>query len=125
MIGQDIAESSLGDDNIIALLHHLKQPTLFTRDEHFYEKRLGHRGYCLAWLDVAPEETAFFICRFLNHSRFETKSQRMGCVVRLHQEGIHFWELNRVAPQQLSWPEKADRRRARGPNGLSVRPSSL
>ena len=39
VIGQDVAQLSIGDDNILALLHRLKQPTLFTRDEHFFKRR--------------------------------------------------------------------------------------
>ena len=39
LIGQDVAQLSIGDDNILALLHRLKQPTLFTRDEHFFKRR--------------------------------------------------------------------------------------
>jgi hypothetical protein len=42
VIGQDIAPISIGDDNILALLHRLKQPTLFTRDEDFFKHRLCH-----------------------------------------------------------------------------------
>lgn len=42
VIGQDIARVSLGDDNILALLHRLKQPTLFTRDEDFFDRQLCH-----------------------------------------------------------------------------------
>ena len=63
VIGQDIAELSIADENIIALMHHLKQPTLFTRDEHFFNRRLCHAAYGLVWLDAVPEEAAFFIRR--------------------------------------------------------------
>ncbi len=40
MIGEDIARLSISDDKILALLHRLKQPTLFTRDEHFFKPSL-------------------------------------------------------------------------------------
>ena len=38
VIGQDIAQLSIGDDNIIVLLHGLKSTTLFTRDEDFFKR---------------------------------------------------------------------------------------
>ncbi|MBI2925202.1 MAG: hypothetical protein HYY24_05805 [Verrucomicrobia bacterium] len=60
LIGHDISESSVSDDNIITLLHRLKQPTLFTRDEDFFQRRLCHLGYALIWLDAAPAEAAMF-----------------------------------------------------------------
>lgn len=59
VIGQDIGELSIGDDNIISLLHRLKLPTLFTRDEDFFKSELCHSGYALIWLDAAPAESAF------------------------------------------------------------------
>ena len=39
IIGLDTARLSIGDDNMLAMLHRLKQPTLFTRDEHFFKHR--------------------------------------------------------------------------------------
>jgi len=39
VIGQDIAELSVGDDNILKLLHHVKQPTFFTRESYRTSKR--------------------------------------------------------------------------------------
>ena len=51
VIGQDVAQLSIGDDNILALLHRLKQPTLFTRDEHFFKRRLCHPSYGLVLLN--------------------------------------------------------------------------
>lgn len=106
VIGQELAALSIGDDNIIALLHHLKQPTLFTRDFHFFRHPLCHDGYGLAFLDLAPEESAVFIRRFLNHPRFKTKADRMGAVVRVHHDGIQFWQRNRAGLQRVAWVER-------------------
>ncbi len=47
IIGQDIAQSSIGDDNILALLPRLKRPTFFTRDEHF--SNAGFAILPMAW----------------------------------------------------------------------------
>lgn len=56
VIGQDSAQASIGDDNILTLLHRLKQPTLFTRDKDFFKRDPCHPAYGLVWLDAAPEE---------------------------------------------------------------------
>jgi hypothetical protein len=103
VIGQDIAVLSIGDDNILTLLHHLKQPTLFTRDLHFFRRHLCHAGYALVFLDLAPEESAVFIRRFLHHPRFKTKARRMGIVARVHHDGVHFWQRNRPTLQRTGW----------------------
>jgi len=105
VIGREVAESSIGDDNIVSLLHRLKHPTFFTRDEHFFKRRLCHKSYCLVWLDVAPEEAALFVQRFLRHSRFDTRAKRLGLVARAHHDGVHFWQRNRAALQQAGWTE--------------------
>ena len=53
-IGPDVANQSIGDDDILPVLHRLKQPTFFTRDGDFWKPRLWHAGYCLVFMDV-PE----------------------------------------------------------------------
>jgi hypothetical protein len=103
IVGQDIAQSSIGDDNILVLLHRLKQPTLFTRDEHFFKRRLCHPAYGLVWLDVAPEECALFIRRVLRFARFGTRAKRMGVVARAHHDGLEFWQSRHPGLQRLQW----------------------
>ena len=103
VIGQDIAQLRIGDDNIVVLLHRLKQPTLFTRDEDFFKRGLCHPAYALVWLDAAPEEAALFVRRFLRHPRFQTKAARLGTVARVHHDGIHFWQQKRAALQRVGW----------------------
>jgi hypothetical protein len=102
-IGHEAGPMSLGDDNILVLLHRMKRPTLFTRDQHFFEKRLAHPRYGLVWLDLAPEECAVFIRRFLRHSRFRTDASRMGLVARVHHDGVHFWQRHRPHLQFVPW----------------------
>ena len=87
----------------MALLHHLKQPTLFTRDEHFFKRGWCHRAYALSWLDAAPEECALFIRRWLQHPRFRHKADRMGIVARAHHDGVHFWKRNHANLQHMEW----------------------
>jgi hypothetical protein len=104
VIGQDVARSSIGDDNILALLHHLKDPTLFSRDEHFFKRGLCHPSYALVFLDVVPEEAALFTRRVLRHPRFATRCSRMGTVVRVHHDGIQFWQLHVSGLRRVPWP---------------------
>jgi len=106
MVGQDIARSSLGDDDIVALLHRLKQPTFFTRDEDFFDSKLLHPAYGLVWLDVAAEEAGLFVRRLLRHPRFATKAHRLGMVVRVHHDGLEFWERHRAELKRLRWPRQ-------------------
>ena len=103
MVGQDIAQLSIGDDDIVVLLQHLKQPTFFTRDEDFFTRELCHPGYGLFWLDVAPEEAALFVRRVLRHPRFATKASRLGIVTRVHHDGLQFWQRNRAVRQRVVW----------------------
>lgn len=59
-IGYEVGRKGMKDREIIPFLHQLNQPTLFTRDDDFYERRLCHAGYCLVYLDVRKEEVATF-----------------------------------------------------------------
>lgn len=105
-IGQDYASLGILDENVITLLHRLKQPTFFTRDRDFFKVELCHGRYSLVWLDVAPEETALYVRRYLRHPRFKTKNLRLGTVARVHHDGINFWE-RRNELTEVPWFEVA------------------
>ena len=105
-IGQDLAQLSIGDDQVLTLLHQLKQPTLFTRDEHFFNRHLCHPAYGLVWLDLAPEEAALFIRRVLRHPRFATRANRMGLVIRAHPDALHFWQWPGARLQRAAWGQR-------------------
>ena len=107
VVGQDIARLSIADDNILLLLHRLKQPTVFTRDQDFFQRELCHPGYGLVWLDAAPEEAALFIRRVLRHPRFRTKASRMGVVARAHHDGLQFWQPHSAALQRTAWSNRS------------------
>lgn len=78
-IGIEIGRWGMKDRNdIIPLLHTLRRPTFFTRDHGFYHLSLLHPEYCLVHLDVAFDEVADYLRRFLRHQAFRTRSQRMG-----------------------------------------------
>src|SRR3954467_7811045 len=72
-IGEDFAHLGILDENIISLLHRLKQPAFFTRDRDFFKRELCHPRYSLVWLDGPPEEAALYVRRYLRHPRFKTK----------------------------------------------------
>ena len=101
-IGAGIGRRGLLDDEIITLLHGLRRPTFFTRDDDFYELHLCHIRYCLVYLDVEKSETAWFVRRFLRHSDFNTQVKRMDKVIRVSRVGISFWERHQ-AKQQHEW----------------------
>ncbi len=103
-IGFEIGRFGMKDrDDIIPLLHTLRRPTFFTRDHGFYHPSLLHAAYCLVYLDVAFDETAEFIHRFLRHPAFRTQAQRMGKVVRAHHNGVSYRQVHEKKAQALRW----------------------
>ena len=57
-IGVEVGDKGMSDQDIVVLLHSLSRPTLFTRDDDFYERGLCHDRYCLVFLDVRDDEVA-------------------------------------------------------------------
>jgi hypothetical protein len=102
-IGYEIGRKGMKDREIIPFLHQLSQPTFFTRDNGFYERRLCHTGYCLVYLDVRKEEVATFIRRVLRHRAFRTKAQRMGKVIRVSHIGLSVWTRHAEKEERLDW----------------------
>ena len=102
-IGYEVGRKGVKDQEIVPLLHQLDQPTFFTRDDDFYERKLCHAGYCLVLLDVRKEEVAFFVRRILQQPSFNTKAKRMGKVIRASHVGLSFWRLHGEKEEQLSW----------------------
>ena len=103
-IGIEIGRLGMKDrTDIIPLLHTLRHPTFFTRDHGFYHPSLLHPAYCLVYLNVAFDEIADFIRRFLRHPTFRTRAQRIGKVVRVHHSGISYWQGNVKKAHAFSW----------------------
>lgn len=102
-IGTDEARKGIQDDEITSLLRHRRSVTFFTQDSDFYLKRLCHPKCCIVLLNVDEAQTAEFIRKFLRHSEFQTQAQRMGKVVRISQETIHFWRLHGEAEETIHW----------------------
>jgi hypothetical protein len=104
-IGDNVGQKGMKDNTIIPLLHQLRQPTFFTRDQGFYERGLCHARYCLVYLAVEKSEVAMFVRRLLHHPEFDTKAKRMGMVIRVSHAGLSAWRLNVEKEMRLSWNE--------------------
>ena len=104
-IGYDLAYKGIIDENIIVLLHSFKQSTLFTWDKKLYNSKLNHKNYGIVHVDVKPKDVAVFIRKFLTNGIFDSKSKRMGKIVRITYEGIKWWEFSKDVEQQFFWKE--------------------
>ena len=102
-IGYEVGRKGMKDREIIPFLHQLKQPTFFTRDDDFYERKLCHAGYCLVYLNVRKEEVATFVRRVLRQKAFKTKTRRMGKVIRASHVGLSVWNLHAQKEDHLDW----------------------
>jgi hypothetical protein len=100
---KEFARSGIQDSDIIPLLHRLKQPTFFTHDQDFFQRRLVHSAYTLVWLDVFDGEAAAFISSFLKHPLFSTSAKRMGVVARVHRSGIRIWQRSSATLRRVNW----------------------
>ena len=81
-IGHEVGRQGMKDEEIVPLLHELKRATFFTRDLGFYKRYFCHSYYCLTILDIGQYEVANFLERFLQSQKFNTKTKRMGEVIR-------------------------------------------
>lgn len=102
-IGNDVGRQGLQDKEIISLLHGLRRPTFFTRDDDFYARKLCHPKYSLVYLAVKKEEAAVFIRRFLHFKEFETETKRMGSVIRVSHTGLWVWRLHAEKQIRFGW----------------------
>jgi hypothetical protein len=102
-IGYDLAQQGITDEQIIPFLLQRRRPTFFTRDLGFFDRRLGHRRYCLVCLALAKHEVATFVRRVLNHNELDTQAKRMGTVIRVSHQGLRVWRLNADEEQSLEW----------------------
>ena len=102
-IGAEMGHVGVPDAEIIPLLLRLKKPTFFTRDFDFFRAELRHPRYCLAWLNVRPDLAAFYVRRFLRHRNFHTHEQRLGKVIRIHFEGLEYWQPGESGACSVQW----------------------
>jgi hypothetical protein len=105
-IGYDIGRKGMKDEEqIIPLLHKLKNSTFVTRDLGFFREENRHARYCLVCLAVSQKETADFLKRFLRHPCFDTKTKRMGKVAHVSHVGVRFWRMGALDEQLVSWAD--------------------
>ncbi|MBI3949784.1 MAG: hypothetical protein HY314_04950 [Acidobacteria bacterium] len=90
-------------DQILPLLHQRRQATFFTFDLGLYDPKWRHANYCVVCLNVPWAQGAEYIRRFLRHRRFNTKSKRMGKVIRLTVDGVAYWALGERGRVKLAW----------------------
>src|SRR4030042_4348862 len=102
-IGHEIGRQGMKDEEIIPLLHKLHQTTFFTRDLGFYKRKLCHVNYCLVILDTEQYEVASFIRRFLQHEKLNTKTKRMGRVIRITHAGMNILQLYSEKEEEIEW----------------------
>jgi hypothetical protein len=105
-IGSEVGKQGMGDSQVVALLHNLRQPTFFTRDDDFYDRGLAHSGHCLVYLCVGKAEAASFVRRFLHHPAFDTNAKRMGSVVRVSHGGLWAWRAGADGQAHLEWGDR-------------------
>lgn len=105
LIGCDISEKGIQDENIPGFLIQQPRPTFITRDEGFYDKKLCHARYCLVYLAVRPNESASFVRRLLRHPLFKTRAQRLGAVIRVSSAGLQLWRLREPREIFFSWSD--------------------
>ncbi len=60
-IGVDVATKGIKDTQIITLLQQLHGVLFLTRDTDFFKHNYCHPNYCIVYLDVEKNETAWFI----------------------------------------------------------------
>ena len=102
-IGHQIGHKGIEDREIISLLHNLKNPTFFTRDNDFYQSKLCHNQYCIVFLAVKKDEVGIFIHRFLHHENFNTVKKRLGSVVKITHTNISIKKLNFEKEIKITW----------------------
>jgi hypothetical protein len=103
LIGRDISEKGIKDERIPGFLLKQSRPTFFTRDEGFYDRQLRHAGYCLIVVAVRPNESAFFVRRCLRHPHLNSRTRRLGAVIRISSSGLQMWRLRETQEIFLPW----------------------
>ncbi|MBI2948774.1 MAG: hypothetical protein HYY23_14135 [Verrucomicrobia bacterium] len=103
-IGLDVSRKGMADEEILPLLLTLPRPTFFTRDLGLGARSSVHPRYCLVILAVGQYEVAHFVRRLLRHPAFNTRTKRMGTVIRVMPTGLNVWRLHTDQEMRLSWP---------------------
>ena len=102
-IGFDIQSKGLSDENIIPFLLAIRRPTLFSRDQGFYQRALCHARYCLVTLAVDEREVAQYTRRVLRHPALNTQAKRLGAVIRASATSLTVWRLHAEQEEIVNW----------------------
>jgi hypothetical protein len=107
-IGHDIARKGLQDEEILPFLHHLRQPTFFTRDLGFYRREVCHRRYGLV-LSCRDARGGGYLCASCAvYPTVNTRAKRMGTVVRASHRGLALWRLHTQEEEVMLWEAHGD-----------------
>ncbi|MBC8228387.1 hypothetical protein H8E77_02420 [bacterium] len=104
-IGHEVGRQSMQDDEIIPrLLLEVKRTTFLTEDRRIYRRERPHPGYCLVIVpELSVSEIAALVRRLFRIPGFHTIAERMGKIVRITQEYIHWKELHQPGEQRQRW----------------------
>ena len=104
VVGVHFASKGAGDPDFIPLLLRLPRPTFITADRDFWRARLCHSGYAIAVVaDLAENEVAVHVRRFLAHPQFDTAGKRLGRIVRLRPESIGVFNAPNARVVSVPW----------------------
>src|SRR5262245_19902466 len=102
------------DDRIPELLRTVKQPTFLTLDHGFWDASWCHPDYGIIYFaltDREQEAVPKLLLALLQMSEFNSRSARMGKVIRLSEAGIRFWEFASDKLVSMNWPARRKRGR--------------
>lgn len=72
-------------------------------DGDFYDRHLCHEGYCLVHLDIEEERVAEYVRRVLRHRELNSKTKRMGRVIRVSSTGLAVWRIHQEHEGYFLW----------------------
>ena len=80
------------------------QSSVHAADRDFWRARLCHSGYAIAVVaDLAEDEVALHVRRFLAHPQFDTAGKRLGRIVRLRSESIGVFNAPNARSVSVPW----------------------
>jgi hypothetical protein len=102
-VGDGWGQTGMKDDEIRSHLNRERNVTFHTQDVDLYHPSWRHPNYGVVYYDVAPDDLAEYLRRFLRHPQFRTHAQRRGKVVRVTAQGISVWEWGHDHVQYFEW----------------------
>ena len=102
------------DDRVPEILLTCHEPTFVTIDSDFWKRQLCHPGYCIVFVEVdfrRQQQVPGLLRKLFRHPGFNSRSQRMGKVIRVRASGVWYWEIGAKAVKQVPFVPAAKRRR--------------